>query len=300
RAGRVNVNGRCRAFGDGARNGDLLLAGDRLLLAGGHRFLEVTVDGVVPRAVHRARRPAVDGAGGAAADGAGRAAGNRFLVPGGNGDLLAAIDRFRQLGLDVDRAVRVDVQRVVDDDGRRPVVVDGRRLVVLDRRRHVVLAVDVDLLLPGRVVHRQLVEAAPLVGLRFHPADDGAGGESEWGLALGVVDAAGDDRLVRIALEEVDDHLLPHTRRRDTAPALPCPWLRDADTARAVLVVRPEAIPVELHLDAAELVGVDLIAGRPDDHRRLRTLDEWFRCRAPRPELLPGGQGHEAALVARP
>ena len=36
---------------------------------------------------------------------------------------------------------------------------------------------------------------------------------------LGVVDAAGDDRLVGIALEEVDDDLLADARHRDRRPS---------------------------------------------------------------------------------
>ncbi len=53
------------------------------------------------------------------------------------------------------------------------------------------------------------------------PLTTRAGREPERRLALGVVDAAGDDRLVGIALEEVDDHFLADARRGDTRPS-PC------------------------------------------------------------------------------
>src|SRR4029450_1463101 len=85
----------------------------------------------------------------------------------------------------------------------------------------------------------------------------------------GVVDAAGDDGLVRIALEEVDDDLLADPRDRDRAPALACPRVRDAHPARALLVTLALAVPVELDLHPPVLVGVDLFARNAYDFRRL-------------------------------
>ena len=77
---------------------------------------------------------------------------------------------------------------------------------------------------------------------------------------LGVVDAPGDQRQIRIASLELDDHFLPDVRDEHPAPALAAPVLRHADPARALVVALAVAIPVEVHLHAAELVGVDVLA----------------------------------------
>ena len=91
---------------------------------------------------------------------------------------------------------------------------------------------------------------------------------------LGVVDAADDDRLVGVAFEEVDDHFLADARDVDHAPLLAGPGRADADPAGAVGVVLALAVPVELHLHAAVLVGEDLLAGRADDDGGLRALHD--------------------------
>ena len=91
---------------------------------------------------------------------------------------------------------------------------------------------------------------------------------------LGVVDAADDDRLVGIAFQEIDDHLLADARNVDRAPLLAGPGRADAHPAGAVGVVLALAVPVELHFHAAVLVGEDLFAARADHDRRLRVPDD--------------------------
>src|SRR5690606_22296706 len=85
-----------------------------------------------------------------------------------------------------------------------------------------------------------------------------------------VVDPAGDDRAIRIALQELDDHLLADARYVDAAEVGAGPRLADADPARAVLVALALAVPGELHLHPAVLIGPDLLAGRTGHDRALR------------------------------
>src|SRR5205807_1416029 len=74
--------------------------------------------------------------------------------------------------------------------------------------------------------------------------------------------------------------------------------------ARAVLVLLALAVPEELHLDAAVLVGVQLLAGGADDDGGLRPHDHRARRLARRAERhLVGDAGERvgvrrAALVA--
>ena len=86
----------------------------------------------------------------------------------------------------------------------------------------------------------------------------------------GVVHAPGDQRIVRITIQEVHHHLLANARDVDAAIVGASPRRRDPNPARAVLVHLPIAVPVKLHLHPAVLVGVDLLARRAHHHGGLR------------------------------
>ena len=98
-----------------------------------------------------------------------------------------------------------------------------------------------------------------------------------------VVDPAGDDRLIGVAFQEIDDDLLADTRDHDAAPALPGPDLGHPYPAGAGLVRLAVAVPVELDLDPTVLVRPDLLARLADDDGGLGTLDDWFSGEARRP-----------------
>ncbi len=116
---------------------------------------------------------------------------------------------------------------------------------------------------------------------------------------LGVVDPPGDDRPVRVSFEEADDHFLADPRDLDRAPVLPGPGLRDAHPAGAVLVGLVVAVPVEMHLDPAILVGPDLLALGPDHHRGLRATHHRHRGRRQGAESLAGVDTVQLALELR-
>src|SRR5690606_9780177 len=81
-----------------------------------------------------------------------------------------------------------------------------------------------------------------------------------------VVEAAGDQGLVGVAFEEGDQHLHAHPRDGDAAVAVASPVGGDAQPAAGLVVAGTVAVPMELHLDPAVFVAVDLFAGRPGDH----------------------------------
>src|SRR5262249_9472758 len=118
-----------------------------------------------------------------------------------------------------------------------------------------------------------VVAAAAGRAVRLHTADHLVAGQLARRHLLGVVDAADDEGAVRVALQEIEDDLLADPRDLDEAPALARPGGADANPAGAVLVLPPLAVPVDLHLDPAILVGVNPLARRPNHHRRLRPLD---------------------------
>ena len=81
-----------------------------------------------------------------------------------------------------------------------------------------------------------------------------------------------------------DDHLHPHAGNELHAELGPGERLRHPDPAGALLILLAIAVPVELHLDAAVLVGVDLLTGGPHDQGRLHG--------ARRPRRIPGRPPH--------
>ena len=142
--------------------------------------------------------------------------------------------------------------------------------IVLDLDLHVFLGVEVELLGILLVLEPYLVASSALLGRLG--ADHGlglVGGQRDRRGMGAVVDATGDERLVRVAVDAADHHLLAHARQEQAAKSCTCRSLRHPHPTRAGVVLLAQAVPVELNLDAAVLVGPDLFAAGPDDHRRL-------------------------------
>ena len=99
--------------------------------------------------------------------------------------------------------------------------------------------------------------------------------ELEWRLVHRVVDATHNDGPIRIAADEVDQHLLANARQELHAPLGSGPSLHHTQPARCRLaaeltLLRP--IPVELHQDPSKLIGPDVLVYGTIDHGRLRAL----------------------------
>src|SRR5690606_23823052 len=190
-----------------------------------------------------------------------------------NGDRLVATDGLGAVLANVDRLVVPHRLVAVVADADLLVVAHGLGPVVLDHDLLVLLRMDVQQLLALLVLHADLVEvvrAAALAAARLDPALRLVRRQLvRWDL-LRVVDAARDDRAVRVALQEVDDDLLPDARDVDHAPPLARPRARHPYPARALLVLLAVPVPVEVELDPPVLVRPDLLARLPHDHGGLR------------------------------
>ncbi len=125
-----------------------------------------------------------------------------------------------------------------------------------------------DAVLAGRVVHHHLVVAAAAVFLRAMAGQDAVAVPLR--LDRAVINAVQHDRPVAVAAHMADDHFLAHARHVNAAVAAARVGLRHAHPARGALVTVVEAVPDEAHLHAVELVGIDLLARRPDHDRRLQ------------------------------
>ena len=101
-------------------------------------------------------------------------------------------------------------------------------------------------------------------------------GEAPRGHLVGVVDATGDDRVVRVAVDVFDDDFLSNPGRVDDAKVRSRPWVADAYPAARLFVILAVTIPRKLDLHASVRVGVDFLTGRADDDGDLRALCLWF------------------------
>ena len=183
--------------------------------------------------------------------------------------------------LDVDLAVVADVLDLVVLDVDRLVALvrgleaDLQGIVVLHHAQEITLGVEVDFLLALLVLEAQFVEAVAALGrLRLDGRDGLFLRQRIRRHRVRVVDAAGDQRAIRVALQETHDDFHADARHRHRAPSLARPAVRHAHPARTVFIVLAQPVPVELHLDAAILVGPDFLAGLADDHGGLRSLHD--------------------------
>ena len=216
---------------------------------------------------------------------------------------LGAVHLLVEVADDVDVLVLLDLLVLVALDDEMAVAADPLVAVAADPLVLVHLGVDADLLAALGVVNGDLVVAAAALG--GVGLDAGArllAGEAVRGHLDAVVDGAGDDGPVGVALDEIDDDLLPDARDVDGAPVLAGPRLGDADPARGGLVGLAAAVPVELDFDPPVLVGVDLLARGADDDGGLAPLDDGLGGGARGPELdvrWDGGEvaGEEGALA---
>src|SRR5690606_15306570 len=135
----------------------------------------------------------------------------------------------------------------------------------------ILLGMDEDLLVAGLVFEAQLVVAA--VTERAVGADRALRGLVRHRVrqrVRAVVHGAGDERPIRIAIDEVDDDLHADAGHEPEAPPRTGPrLLLYPHPARARVVTGALPVPMELHFDAAVLVDVDLLPGRAGHHRRL-------------------------------
>src|SRR6185437_11409469 len=141
------------------------------------------------------------------------------------------------------------------------VVADRVRFIQLDRRVQIAFGVQIDLLAALSILEAQLIAGRPAAThrrTRAHTALRRIRRQTKRNSLLGVVDRADDQRTIRIAVQEGNHHFLPDARHEPAAPAAAGPALRHPDPAGTVIVLLPVAVPVELHLDAAVLVGADL------------------------------------------
>src|SRR5690606_36191132 len=148
-----------------------------------------------------------------------------------------------------------------------PFVADADALVVPDVLIPVALGVDEDLFFTGPVFDAQFVGAVT--------AGAAQALEQAAGLVLGqlvghrvgaVVQTAGDQWLVRVAFQKTDQYFHADARDGDAAPVVAGPAAGHPQPAAGVGIGLASAVPAELDLGRARLVGGEFFAGGAGDH----------------------------------
>src|SRR5690554_6770980 len=180
-----------------------------------------------------------------------------------------------------------------------PFVADADALVVLDDLIPVALGVDENLLLARLVLDAQFVEAVAAGAAQALEQAAGLVFRQLTGHRVSaVVQAATDQRLVRVAFEEADQHLHADTRDGDAAPVVAGPAAGHPQPAAGVGIGLTFAVPVELDLDPALFVTVDFFAGGAGDHRSLLAQHPGFGVAQDwAVRGVPGGGGEVVAVA---
>src|SRR5690554_975224 len=189
--------------------------------------------------------------------------------------MLVARDGQVVISLDLGPAVSVGAVVLLSQvlgvtvgfDALVALVADADALVVLDVLIPVALGVDKNLLLAGLVLDAQFVEAVTAGAAQALEQAAGLVCRQLVGHRVGtVVQAAGDQRLIRVAFQKTDQHFHADARDGDAAPVVAGPAAGHPQPAAGVGVGLAFAVPVELDLDPALFVTVDFFAGRAGDH----------------------------------
>src|SRR6266851_1579926 len=173
--------------------------------------------------------------------------------------------------------------------------------IVFDAVIHVLFGVDENLLAALFVLEAKFVVVGGAAALGAAGHEGGARlvvRERVCRHLVVVVDAAGNDRAVGVAFEEFDNHFLPDARDGDRAPVFAGPGLGNAHPARAVLVLLTQPVPEKLHLHAAVLIRVNLLARGTYYDGSLRALHYGLWSEALRTKRYGEGDAREMVGVS--
>src|SRR5690349_18915264 len=171
--------------------------------------------------------------------------------------------------------------------------------VIFDTHILVLFGVHEYLFAPLFVFETEFVEAAaPLAAIGLDRGHGRIVRQRIWRFGFAVVNRAGDDWPVGIAIEKFDDDFLADARDENRAPILSRPRLGHAHPARGVFIRGTVAVPVKLNFNPAKFVGQDFFAGFTYDDCGLRPLDARLDRRARRTENAVRGNSGEVANEA--
>src|SRR5260370_760645 len=173
---------------------------------------------------------------------------SRAFLPGETGDL-------------VEEPLPLKLAAPVLINTRLPLMTTPKGLILIEPP--VLLSVDGDQFVGVQILEHDLVvvgRAGALAAARFDPALGLVGRQIVRRHHIRVVYAARHQRPVRVALQKTDDHFLADAWDVNTAPLLARPRRGDAQPARGIGIVLSLAVPMELDLHTAVLVGENLFS----------------------------------------
>src|SRR5690554_2356472 len=156
------------------------------------------------------------------------------------------------------------------------VVLDDFGAVIFRKQVQVFLGVDIDLFFASFVFKPQLVAALTLVGFGFQGGSCFVFWQRVRRCIGGVVGSSGNDRLVRVAVQEGDNHFVANSWQGHKAVLAAGPALCHAQPGAAVFVVLRVSIPRESYFYPAILVAVDFFTLGAGDEGHLGAVHHGF------------------------
>src|SRR5271166_2087291 len=185
-------------------------------------------------------------------------------------------------------------------DDEVTIVADVFARIVLHADVHVFFRVHEELLAAGFVFEANFVEilAGSVLGAaRDDSATGVVVGQGVGRHVVGVVDGAGDQGAVGIALEKLDYDFVTDAGPEVRTPGSAGPGLGDANPAGTVFIFLAETVPEKLDMHASVLVEETFFALLDGDNSGLRAGDEGFRGEAARPDFGIGLHANETVLI---
>ncbi|RMU61263.1 Flavin reductase [Pseudomonas savastanoi pv. glycinea] len=184
--------------------------------------------------------------------------------------MIVRFDFGQPVAIDSAMLLSLELAVAVALDPVMSLMTDSYFLLVLDVLLPVALSVNIDMLLTSPVFDAQFVGAVATWAAQGSEYTARLMRRQVVGRdVFGVVQAAADQWLVRVALQKRHQDFHADPRNGHAAVAITSPAGRHSQPAAALVIAVAFTIPMKLHLDPAMPVAVDFLIFRASHHRSL-------------------------------
>src|SRR5690554_4112841 len=214
-----------------------------------------------------------------------------------DGEAVVGADAFPVFAFGGVVAVALGVAKAVVFHRQVAVVLDDFGAIVFRKQVQVFLGVDIDLFFTSFVFKPQLVAALTLVGFGFQGGSCFVFWQRVRRCIGGVVGSSGNDRLVRVAVQEGNDHFVANSWQGHKAVLATGPALSHAQPGAGVFVISGVTIPRKSYFHPTILIAVDFFPFRAGHDGHLGAVHHGFVV-AHWPPRFVRRDGGEVVVVA--
>src|SRR5690554_7384790 len=193
-----------------------------------------------------------------------------------DGEAVVGADAFPVFAFGGVVAVALGVAKAVVFHRQVAVVLDDFGAIVFRKQVQVFLGVDIDLFFTSFVFKPQLVAALTLVGFGFQGGSCFVFWQRVRRCIGGVVGSSGNDRLVRVAVQEGNDHFVANSWQGHKAVLATGPALSHAQPGAGVFVISGVTIPRKSYFHPTILIAVDFFPFRAGHDGHLGAVHHGF------------------------